>query len=177
MHPVDLEQTLDAMTMLVDTRERPTKISDRRYAQFGKPYRREKLNVGDYSAEFLLPSGEMVSLKDKVVVERKNSIDELCMCFTSERGRFEREFQRAAENGIKIYLLVENATFEAMYNGKYRSRFNPKSLVASVLAWLSRYNCVLIFCKSEMSGRLIRDILRYEMREILERMMIDIGDS
>lgn len=174
MRPTEIEQTLDAMTVLVDTRERPTGFSERRYAQFEKPYRREKLDVGDYSAEFLLPSGETVSLKDKVVVERKNGIDELCMCFTSERGRFEREFQRAKDGGIKVYLLVENATFEAMYNGKYRSRFNPKSLVASVLAWLSRYNCVLIFCKAEMSGKLIRDILKYEMREALDRM-VDYG--
>lgn len=171
MHPVEIEQTLDAMTVLVDTRERPTKISERRYAQFGKPYRREKLNVGDYSAEFQMPSGKTVSLKDKVVVERKNGIDELCMCFAGERGRFEREFQRATESGIKVYLLVENATFEAIYNGKYRSRFNPKSLVASIFAWLARYNCVIVFCKAEMSGKLIHDILHYEMREALERLV------
>ena len=171
MHPVEIEQTLDAMTVLVDTRERPTKISERRYAQFGKPYRREKLNVGDYSAEFQMPSGKVVSLKDKVVVERKNGIDELCMCFARERGRFEREFQRATESGIKVYLLVENATFEAIYNGKYRSRFNPKSLVASIFAWLARYNCVIVFCKAEMSGKLIHDILYYEMREALERLV------
>ena len=175
LHPVEVEQTLDAMTVLVDTRERPTAFSERRYAQFEKPYRREKLDVGDYSAEFQLPDGGVVTLKDKVVVERKNSIDELCMCFAGERGRFEREFQRAEESGIKVYLLVENATFEAIYNGRYRSRFNPKSLVASILAWLARYNCVLVFCKAEMSGKLIRDILKYEMREALEGM-IDYGD-
>ena len=173
MHPVEIEQTLDAMTVLVDTREQKTKISERRYKQFGKPYRREKLNVGDYSAEFQLPNGDMITLKDKVVVERKNSVDELCMCFAGERGRFEREFQRAAEGGIKVYLLVENATFEAIYNGRYRSRFNPKSLVASIFAWLARYDCVLVFCKAEMSGGIIKDILHYEMREVLERIVDD----
>lgn len=171
MHPVDLEQTLESMTVLVDTRERPTGYSEKRYAQFGRPYRREKLNVGDYSAEFTKPNGEIISLKDSVVVERKNSIDELCMCFTSERGRFEREFLRAQKGSIKVYLLVENATFESIYNGKYRSRMSPNSLVASILAWLARYNCVLIFCKAETSGKLIHDILHYEMRESLDRMV------
>ena len=171
LNPAEMEQTLESMTVLVDTRERPTGFSERRYAQFEKPYRREKLDVGDYSAEFQLPNGGVVTLKDKVVVERKNSIDELCMCFAGERGRFEREFQRAKDGGIKVYLLVENATFEAVYNGRYRSRFNPKSLVASILAWLARYNCVLVFCKAEMSGKLIKDILHYEMREHLERMV------
>ena len=167
MHPVEIEQTLDSMTVLVDTRERPTDFSEKRYAQFGRPYRREKLNVGDYSAEFTTPAGEKITLKDRVVVERKNSIDELCMCYTSERGRFEREFNRAKENGIKVYLLVENATFESIYNGKYRSRMTPTSLVASILAWLARYDCQIIFCKAETSGKIIHDILYYEMRERL----------
>lgn len=175
MHPSEIDQTLASMCVLVDTREQPTDISERRYAQFERPYRREKLNVGDYSAEFQMPDGKIVSLKDAVVVERKNSIDELCMCFTSQRGRFEREFKRAAESGIKIYLLVENATFEGVYNGKYRSHMLPNALAASILAWLSRYNCVLIFCKAETSGKLIRDILHYEMREALERM-VDYGN-
>lgn len=167
MHPGEIEQTLDSMTILVDTRERPTGFSEKRYAQFGRPYRREKLDVGDYSAEFVTPVGEIISLKDSVVVERKNSIDELCMCFTSERGRFEREFERAAKDGIKLYLLVENATFESIYNGKYRSRMTPASLVASILAWLARYDCAPIFCKAETSGKIIHDILYYEMRERL----------
>lgn len=171
MHPSEIDQVLSSMCVLVDTREQKTEISERRYAQFGRPYRREKLNVGDYSAEFVLPGGKQFSLKDTVVIERKNSIDELCMCFTSQRARFEREFQRAAKVGIKVYLLVENATFEAVYTGKYRSRMLPNSLVASILAWLSRYNCVLIFCKAETSGKLIRDILHYEMRETLDRMV------
>jgi ERCC4-type nuclease len=167
MHPVEIEQTLDSMTILVDTRERPTEYSEKRYAQFGRPYRREKLNVGDYSAEFVTPAGEVISLKDSVVVERKNSIDELCMCYTSERGRFEREFERAKDGGIKVYLLVENATFESIYNGKYRSRMTPNALVASILAWLARYDCQIIFCKAETSGKIIHDILYYEMRERL----------
>ena len=167
MHPVEVEQTLDSMTVLVDTRERPTGFSEKRYAQFGRPYRREKLDVGDYSAEFVTPAGEAISLKDRVVVERKNSIDELCMCYTTERGRFEREFERAKNSGIKLYLLVENATFESIYNGKYRSRMTPNALVASILAWLARYDCQIIFCKAETSGKIIHDILYYEMRERL----------
>lgn len=169
MHPSEIDQALASMCVLVDTREQPTSISERRYAQFERPYRREKLNVGDYSAEFQKPDGEAFSLKDTVVVERKNSIDELCMCFTSQRGRFEREFQRSSEGGIKVYLLVENATFEGVYNGKYRSHMIPSALVASILAWLSRYNCVLIFCKAETSGKLIKDILYYEARERMMR--------
>ena len=68
---------------------------------------------------------------------------------------------------MKIYLLVENATWEHIYNGKYRSHMDSKALTASVLAWLSRYKCVPIFCKAELGGLLIRDILQREAHEFL----------
>jgi hypothetical protein len=46
----------------------------------------------------------------------------------------------------------------------------PQALVASLLAFLSRYNCQLIFCKPETSGKLIHDILYREMKENLSNM-------
>jgi hypothetical protein len=45
----------------------------------------------------------------------------------------------------------------------------PKALIASMLAWLARYNCQLIFCRAETSGRLIFDVLYREAKERLER--------
>ena len=44
---------------------------------------------------------------------------------------------------------------------------DSKALTASVLAWLSRYKCVPIFCKAELGGLLIRDILQREAHEFL----------
>ena len=48
---------------------------------------------------------------------------------------------------------------------------NPKSLVGSILAWLARYNCQVIFCDKQTSGQLIYDILYREGRETLMRMV------
>ncbi len=80
------------------------------------------------------------------------------------------EFERAREAAAKTYLLVEGASWEKAYAGFYRSRMNPDSLVASLTAWLTRYNCQLIFCEPETSGRLIRDLLYRELKERLEEM-------
>ena len=92
------------------------------------------------------------------------------MCFCQERKRFIREFDRASDSGTKVYLLIENASFKNMYAGKYRSHMAPKSLIASILSWLARYNCQIVFVEPEGSGRLIRDILFYEARELLLQM-------
>ena len=102
-------------------------------------------------------------------------LDELAQCYCNGRKRFEREFERAQTAGAKIYLLVENATWEDAYMGNYRSKMSPQSLTASMLAWLARYRCQLIFCRQRTSGRLIYDILYREAREHLERTMLDEG--
>ena len=44
---------------------------------------------------------------------------------------------------------------------------DAKGLTASVRAWISRYKCVPIFCKAELGGLLIRDILQREAHELL----------
>ena len=109
-------------------------------------------------------------MRDKVAVERKMSLDEIAACYGSQRQRFTAEFERARKAGAKLYLLIENATFEKVYKGEYRSKMLPQSLIASALAWLARYDCQLLFCKPETTGKLIRDVLYREGKERLERM-------
>jgi len=167
MHPIDIESALRSMTVLVDTREQDTEQARKRYERFGVPWTRSKLDYGDYSACFDLPDGMQYDLRNLVVVERKMSLDELCGCYTHDRARFEREFERAREAGARVYLLIENASWEMAYNGKYRSRMNPQALIASMLAWMARYDCIILMCKAETSGRLIHDILYREAKERL----------
>lgn len=168
MKPSEIEKILNAEEILVDTREQETSSARMRYNAFRTPYRREKLDVGDYTAEFV--NGEnRYSLRGLVTIERKMSIDELCSCFTVGRARFTREFERAKASGTRVYLLVEGATWERIFAGDYRSKINPKSLAASIMTWMVRYDCRIIFCEQRSSGRLIADILRYEARERLEQ--------
>lgn len=165
----EIDTALDGMVCLVDTREQDTPRLRARLAQMKCPNEREKLNFGDYSAKFLLPNGAWFSLRDKVVIERKMHIDELCNCYCKDRQRFAREFERAAESGSKIYLLIEDASWEKIYSEKYRSQMRSTALVASILAWLARYECQVMFCKPETSGALIKDILYREGKERMER--------
>lgn len=168
MTPFELEKCLDSMVLLVDTREQPTQRLQARIEISGLPYERRKLEQGDYSCKCTLPGGEELDFSPKVAIERKMDLDELCLCFGKERRRFEREFERAKENGCKIYLLVENGNWEKAYNGKYQSQYNQKALVASIDAFRARYGMQLDFCKEETTGRLIRDILYRELKEYLK---------
>lgn len=171
LHPIEIEEALSTFSILVDTREQPTERALRRYDSFGVPYSKAKLDYGDYAYQYEMNGKRMfdpsASVKCPAVVERKMNLDELAGCFTHDRDRFEREFERAKANNARVYLLVENGNFEGILNRKYRSKFHPNAFMASVMAWQARYDFHLIFCKAESSGRLIREILYRELKERL----------
>ena len=170
MDNFEIDRALKTFTILVDSREQDTPRSRERYRAFGVPYERCKLNFGDYSAKVTDDDGKEISLCNRLSVERKMNLDELCNCFCRDRKRFEREFLRAKDAGAKIYLLIENANWELAYAGRYKSQMNANALIASMTAWLARYNCQLIMCKEETSGKLIKDLLYREMKEYLQQI-------
>jgi len=171
-------EVLKTFEILVDKREQDTERARSRYETFGAPYQRATLNYGDYTYNAILPSEKAIydletTISGKCVIERKMSLDELAQCFTHDRDRFEREMLRAEEHGARIYLLVENASWENLINGKYKSLFNANAYVGSLTAWMVRYNLNLTFCKEETSGRLIKEILYRDLKERLERGEFD----
>ena len=174
MNGVEIQEVLDSMVILCDTREQPTKRAARRYERFGCPFRRATLSYGDYACQAKLPNGELINddsitVNPVCVVERKSGLDELIQNFCQGRDRFKREFERAAEHGARIYLLVEGASWIKVQTGSYRSRMKPKALMASIIAYMVRYNMNLIFCDEESSGKLIKEILYRDLKERLER--------
>lgn len=168
MNPFEVNRALKNLTLIVDTREQDTDRLRRRIRQTGLSFVRQKLDFGDYSAKTTLDNGTEFDISGSVSIERKMNLDELCACYCKGRKRFTREFERAKSAGAKIYLLIENANWEKAYNGSYRSKMSPQALTASLFAWLARYNCQIIFCKEETSGKIIREILYREMKERLE---------
>lgn len=174
MDIVEIEQTLKSLSVLADTREQNTARAKKRYASMGVPVERAVLDYGDYTFNAVLPNGNPIynaseRILPVVSIERKESLDELAQCLTSQRERFKREFERATAAGAKVYLICENGSWEHLINGKYRSRFNPNAFFATVTAWMARYNITLLFCKEETSGRLIKELLYRELKERLER--------
>lgn len=172
MHPIEIESALETMRILVDTREHPGRKFTKRMKQTELPYSRTKLDFGDYSADCKM-GGMTITLEDSVAIERKMDGNELAQCFTHERERFKAEFERAKAKGARIYLLLENENFEKLYKGaygdseKFRSKMHPASFMGSLYSFMAEYGAIPILCREETSGRVIRDILYYELRERL----------
>ena len=173
MTPFELDKTLSTMVCVIDSREHPTAEARKRWESFGVPYRIQALKSGDYTAEFLLPNGETFNLENHAVIERKLGISEICGNFCQNRARFIREFERIKESGAKAYVVVEGASWEAIYNHRYRSQMSPQALVASLTAWMARYNAHIILCRAETFPKLCREILYREAKEILTNMEVD----
>ena len=147
-------------------------------------YIQEKgLKVGDYTICVQLPSKEQINFQDKVVVERKADLNELCCnLFDSkskdEEGltRFERELKRGYEQGIKIHLLIEVSDMHSkILSGKHfrydkASKVSPQSFYAMLHALASRYNVSIWYTDKKDSARLIHDILYYQAREYLKNI-------
>lgn len=173
MHPVEIEDVLKSFRIIVDTREQATTRAKQRYRSFGVPYERGTLRYGDYSANITLNEKPLYDLQkpvfSKCVIERKMSLDELAICFTSGRERFEREMQRASDNESKIFLLVENGSYEKIRAHNYKSRFHENAFLASITSWSVRFDINVVFCQSMTSGTLIKEFLYRDIKERLER--------
>lgn len=167
MTPREMDRTLDTIFLLVDTREQPTEAYYKRLDSVGIPYRRQKLDFGDYSCGYLASDGFEVLLDKEIVIERKMSLDEICGNFTKGRDRFAREFERATKNGAKVHLIVENGNYEKILKGTYRSKLNSSSLLASFLAFADRYNISVHFCKPDTTPTLINKIFYHHIRNKL----------
>ena len=172
--PLEVDKMLSSMVILVDTREHPGREFEKRSEGFCYPFERVKLDFGDYSCAFTDIYGKRQSLEHFVAIERKMDANELGLCFGRERERFQKEFERARDIGARLYLIIEDESWEKIYAGRYgsgekfRCKLNPKAMTSSLHAWTTRYNLQLRFCKKETTGKLIRDILFYELKELLE---------
>ena len=165
MNPFEVNAALKSMVVLWDTREQQTPRAKKRLEQIQVPIERVALSFGDYSAKC-----NALDLRDSVAIERKMDLTELAHCYCQDRERFTREFERAKESGAKLYLLIENGSLDDAYSGHYRARVHPASLTASILAWLARYDCQILFCSANNTGKVVHDVLYRELKERLEEM-------
>ena len=167
----ELEQLLDSLTVLIDTRENKNEHITDYFNQFDINYKSKKLDYGDYS--FMLPEAPKLGIAkdiyftDQVVVERKANLNELSGNLAQERQRFENELIRA--NNCRFILLIEDGQgYENIVNHNYRTKYKPKSYLGSLLAFQHRYNLDIQFIDPDYSGQFIRYEFHYYLREFLK---------
>lgn len=147
------------MTVIVDTREQKNDHIIEYLNAKKIPYVKRALEYGDYSCEIevnpdhyhpnSILNPKSVSLEKYVVLERKNSIDEIAQCLrgdkeaSSDANRFERELIRSKADGCKMILLLEKFSYDRVLmgseRGNYRSQMQPQVIVARLNTFIARY--------------------------------------
>ena len=131
---------------------------------------RRKLDTGDYAIQYrdgYIPP---------VVIERKASCDELISNMLDHRkdangnNRFIRELQRSKQQGLKVYLLIQDKDYYLkLITGEYRSKVNPKAISGMIISLLAKYpNLHIIAVDRELSPSMVYKVLFYELREKLK---------
>lgn len=155
-----------------------------KYSEPIQYYKQDKgLKTGDFTIAVQLKNGDVINFQDKVVVERKMGLNELCTNIYDSKSkddeglnRFERELKRSKEQGIKVYLLVEQTDlYGKILSSKHfrydkASKVSPKSFLSKLEALLNRYDIHLVYCDKKESARIIHDKLYYFAREYLKNM-------
>lgn len=159
------------MVILVDTREKNNGHIIDYFNKKGIAYKKQALEFGDYS--FMLPkveglTGNELYFHKEIVVERKNSLEELSGNLGQNRDRFEKEFLKARNNGCSIHLMVENPQgYNDIMKHNYNTQLKPVSYMASLKSFEERYDLKIQFVESQYSGYIIYSTFYYYMRNKL----------
>lgn len=165
----ELKTLLNSMNVIVDTREQSNSWIIDYFNNKKIPYIINKINEGDYSAFIPANAGLGIArdiyFDDKIVIERKNSIEELSSTI-STRDRFESELLRAKDK--KFILMVEETSgWEKIIDHKYKTQYNEKAFLATLFSFAHRYNMDINFIDKKYTGLFIYHQLYYFAREYL----------
>lgn len=143
----------------------------------------EKEGVKHFSSKLLV--GDYMSLDNpRVIIDRKQNLQELCSNVCQQHERFKRELIRAMDAGIQLIILVEHGpdikSVEDVYfwknprkhevrwkmvNGK-RERYvvsakavDGEQLYKSLCTIRDRYNVRFEFCEKKDTGKRIIELL------------------
>lgn len=152
----EIKKALSKLTVIIDSREQVNGHLTTWFDSKGIQHITRALETGDYSAIL-----DDETFEDEVVIERKANLDEIAGNFTTGRERFEREMIRAKANGIKVFLIIENASWHDIMLHNYHSQLKPQSLIASLLSWQVRYNITVMFCRQDETASLLYSTLYY----------------
>lgn len=168
----EIKKILTSMVILVDTREQENSHILDYLAKKKIPIKSRKLDYGDYS--FMIPAApelgilREISFMSEIVIERKSGLEELSGNLAQDRARFEAEFIRASGCQCRFLLMIENASYSDIINHNYRTEYNPKSFLASLMSMAHRYNFSVNFVDKQIAGSFIYHMFYYFLRNYLK---------
>ncbi|SEP46838.1 ERCC4 domain-containing protein [Propionispora vibrioides] len=168
----ELKALLQSLTVLIDTREQENGHITSYFEKRNIAYKNRKLDFGDYSV--MLPANDELGIwrdlyfDSAIVVERKNSLEELSSNLTNGRAQFESELIRSA--GAKVLLMIEGGSYADIIGHKYNTQYEPKAFLAALKTYEVRYGLGINFIPPALAGNFIYHTIYYFLREQLKRI-------
>lgn len=150
--------------LLIDTREKANAIEGiiTHLKNEGYEYDRTKLYIGDYQ-DYNNPS---------LVIDRKQSIQELAQCCASDHERFRRELDRVKKVGAHLVILVEQNHYkdrdkvfrvdtieDLMCWSSPHTQVRGEKVYRVLASWMAKYPISVRFCSKKDTGKEIIRIL------------------
>ena len=152
------------MMLIVDSREKPKAIKTilKQFEARGINYSISKLYIGDYM-EYSNPL---------LVIDRKQSIQELAANCTRDHARFKAELERAKAVGAKLIILVEQNRYydrdkwiqvcnieDLMLWSSPHTTIRGEKVYRVLRLWCAKYDIEIQFCDKRQTGRKILEII------------------
>ena len=150
--------------LIVDSREKPKAIKTilKQFEARGINYSISKLYIGDYM-EYSNPL---------LVIDRKQSIQELAANCTRDHARFKAELERAKAVGAKLIILVEQNRYydrdkwiqvcnieDLMLWSSPHTTIRGEKVYRVLRLWCAKYDIEIQFCDKRQTGRKILEII------------------
>lgn len=157
--------------LIVDSREKPKAVKTilKQFESAGVPYMVSKLMVGDYM-DFNRPG---------IIVDRKQSIQELAANCTRDHERFRRELDRAKAVGTHLVILVEQNRYkdgddyirvgeisDLMLWSSPHTKIRGEKVFRVLASWCAKYDIEVQFCDKRSTGKRILQIIYPELLEV-----------
>lgn len=170
----EIDAISKSIVILIDTREQNNSHIKQFLDNKQIKYKVKKLDFGDYSC--MLPMGSFegqerdIYFDRDIVIERKNSIDEIAGNFKDDGTRLKTELAHLNKYGIKYYFLVEDPNYDInIRQGNYRSQYDPKALYNRIKKSIEiRYNTFVRPISKEVIGSEIYNTFQAYVYDVLK---------
>lgn len=165
----EIKKICKNIVILIDSREKKSQnVKD--WCDYKNRYKYEvrKLDQGDYS--FYLPAMPEFGITHdlyfdkKIVIEKKNSLDELSQNFTKHRARFEEELSMCPAR----MTIVVNDKWDNLFQQNYNAKYSHHSFIGSIMSFEHRYGVDFRFISTEGFPVFVCMQFYYYLREILK---------
>lgn len=167
------KEIIKSLVYLVDTREKANLHILDYFNEKKLKYKTRSLISGDYSVMIpqncelgiMMDTYLNLDTTDGILIERKNSLEELAGNLGRNRDRFESELERMKK--AEKHLIIENGSWLKIMRGQYTSEVTSSAYYNSLLTFQTRYGLHIHTIDKIASGAIIRGILDNKVKEML----------